>query len=557
MPKTGTGPKTLHPWPLSVLPLMNVKRFLHPPLLVALVLACASMAPAAENADHYYRQGLELQKQNRTRDAIQAYRRALSIDPDHALAHYELGWSYWTLQQWDQVIAEWETAQKLKVPRPELGGFLRAARENAAGKGEPLVRVPIGTTRTSPESEGRNAETNQTGVRLTLVARFQHYNPSPIDPADRYDPYIFSPKSVQFSASGEKAYVNALEGFSTVIYDPRNLRQTGRILHRFDAHHEALFRFDGDSPHWASYLPDRTPAQPNHFTGKPVESALSPDGRYLWVPYYRRDFDQFGVLPSAVAIIDTRTERIVRVMETGPIPKYVTASPDGKWVAITHWGDNTVGLIDTSGGEPATYRRDKLIEIGRRPDLAALTSTDRDHQCGLCLRGTVFTHDSKYLLVGRMGGGGVSVVDVGRRKLIGTVYGMRPTPRHLVLSPDGQRLYISSSLSGYVSAYNTQAFIDAARAGTRELKPLQEGESGPATRTIALTPDGQLVLAAVNLDSRLVALDARTLKPLAWIPVDSYPVGLAITPDGSQAWVTSQGRERRGGNSLSIYRIDR
>lgn len=514
---------------------------------------------AAPNADTFYEQGMALQRENRTAEAIETYRQALALDPKHARSHYELGWSYWTLRQWDKVIGHWEKAVQLKAPYPDLPGFLRAARQNAAGTGEPVVRVPIGTTRTSRDAQAANGagdSAKSSSVRLTLIARFQQYNPSPSDPADRYEPYIFSPKSVQFDAVGRRAYINALEGYATVIYDPQNLKQVGRIVHRFDARHQALFA-GAAGPTWADYLPGRVPAQPNHFAGKPVESALSPDGRYLWVPYYRRDFDQFGVLPSAVAVIDTSTYKIVRVMDTGPIPKYVTASPDGNWVAVSHWGDNTVGLIDTSGGNPETYRRAALLEIGRRPNLAAIANTDRDHQCGLCLRGTVFTQDSQHLLVGRMGGnGGVSVVDLKTRKVIGTVHGMRPTPRHLTLSPDGNQLYISSSLSGYVSRYNTDEFIAAARSPNTELKPAQEGESGPATRTIAISPDGRLVFAAVNLASRLVVMDAQSLKALTWIPVDSYPVGLAVTPDGRQVWVTSQGRDRRGGNSVSVYSIE-
>ena len=50
--------------------------------------------------------------------------------------------------------------------------------------------------------------------------------------------------------------------------------------------------------------------------------------------------------PGAVAVIDTTRDEIVRVMATGPISKYVKASPDGHWLAISHWGDNTIGLID-------------------------------------------------------------------------------------------------------------------------------------------------------------------------------------------------------------------
>ncbi|HEX4922869.1 MAG TPA: hypothetical protein VFV50_02250, partial [Bdellovibrionales bacterium] len=39
------------------------------------------------------------------------------------------------------------------------------------------------------------------------------------------------------------------------------------------------------------------------------------------------------------------------------------------------------------------------------------------------------------------------------------------------------------------------------------------------------------------------------------IPVDSYPVGLDISPDGSQIWVTSQGRNLKGGNSIGVFQV--
>ena len=44
-----------------------------------------------------------------------------------------------------------------------------------------------------------------------------------------------------------------------------------------------------------------------------------------------------------------------------------------------------------------------------------------------------WTPDSKHLLVARMGGGGIAVIDVENRRHVGSVFGMKPTPRHLLL----------------------------------------------------------------------------------------------------------------------------
>lgn len=71
--------------------------------------------------------------------------------------------------------------------------------------------------------------------------------------------------------------------------------------------------------------------------------------------FYRRSFDDNASSPSAVAIIDTTTDKIVRVMPTGPLPKMLATSPDNHYVAVTHWGDNTVGLIDIASDNPMNF----------------------------------------------------------------------------------------------------------------------------------------------------------------------------------------------------------
>jgi DNA-binding beta-propeller fold protein YncE len=262
------------------------------------------------------------------------------------------------------------------------------------------------------------------------------------------------------------------------------------------------------------------------------------------------------VLPSAVGIVDTRTDRLVRVMHTGPIPKFLAASPDGRWLAVIHWGDNSVGLVDIAAADPAQFRHAGEIVVERKLPLELNRHVDRDRYCGFCLRGAVFTSDSRHLLVGRMGGGGIAVLDVAGRATLGTVSGMPPTPRHLVLTADGKRLYVGSNVGGQVSLYRPEDLVAAARAGKPELAPLRAASTGSGTRTIALSPDGRWLFAAVNRESKLVVLDAETLAPKLEIAVDSYPVGLGVAPAGDAVWVTSQGVKLLGGNSVGVYRVE-
>lgn len=512
------------------------------------VLILSFSAPSmAEDADLAYQQGVTLQKERQTEAAIRAYKRALALNPRHGAAHYEIGWSYWVREQWPETVHHWQKAKQFGVKNSELDRYLDEARASLEGIQPPLVRVPIHTRSSAKLTNGKT-------LTLELIARFQHYNPRPTHKADHYDPYVFSPKSVRFSIDGSKAYVNALEGFTTLVFDPRTLKRRGKILHRFRERHAYLFHDEATGQSWFPF-PAEAPEEPNIFSGKPVESALSVDGKYLWVPYYRRDYDRYSVMPSALAIIDVARDRIIRVMATGPIPKYIATSPDGNWVAVIHWGNNTVGLIDTRDPDPANYRHQTLIVVGNRIDLTSIDNRDRDHGCGFCLRGAVFTSDSKYLLVARMGGGGIAVLDIQSQRYLGTVKGMRQTPRHLILSSDGKTLFLSSSFAGYVSSYRVSDLVNTARRRQYLLAPLRESYTGSATRTIAISPDDKLIFAAVNKESKIVVLAADTLAPQLNIPADSYPVGMDVSPDGKQLWVTSQGRKRRGGNSVTVYRI--
>ena len=150
----------------------------------------------------------------------------------------------------------------------------------------------------------------------------------------------------------------------------------------------------------------------NYFRGKPVEMTLSHGGRYLWITYYRRDYDISAQSPSAVAIVDTLNDEIVRVMPTGPIPKYVAISPDGQTAAITHWGDNTVALIDIGSPSATDFKYTQLLIVEKHLSQADKGGTDRDATCGFCLRGTVFSPDSRFLFVARMGWGGIAGFDL-------------------------------------------------------------------------------------------------------------------------------------------------
>jgi len=404
---------------------------------------------------------------------------------------------------------------------------------------------------------GEKSTPKNTDPSLVLEARKQAFAAQPTAKTDFFDSEINSPKSATFSADGRKFYINSLEGAVTTVYDSRTYEKLAAIKHTFGPDQATLFK-DGESAAFDYSFPASI-TRPNEFLGKPVESCLSHDGRYLWVTYYRRSFDQSAEMPSALCIIDTSTDQIVRVMPTGPLPKMIACSPDNKSIAVTHWGDNTVGIIDVSSGNPADfhYTHHLVIDTRLHPKFGG-QPVNRDKNCGCCLRGTAFTPDSKYLLIGKMSGaGGISLFSAKEGfKSLGSVVGTFNNVRHLAIH--GDDLFISTNAPGIVQKGKWAKLVKERLKRKEPEVVFSDWRNvfvGAGARTIAVSPDGKHLFAAVNNLSQVGIVRTGDMKMIGAIRADSYPVGMALSPSGEQLVVTSQGANNMGGNSVMIFKV--
>ncbi len=402
---------------------------------------------------------------------------------------------------------------------------------------------------------GSVTATQDSSLVIRLHHKLQQYN---WQDKSTLDGDINSPKSVSFHPDGEKFYVNSLEGCATVVYETGTWKKLKTIHYQITGRHRDLWGAPSGYFPFTHYNPDSMNV--NRFSGKPVESTFSHNGRYLWVPFYRRTFDINAQDPSALAIVDTETDSIVRLMETGPLPKMIACSHDGRHVAVTHWGDNTVAVINAESKKTSDWHYEKLyvIDYQLKLNYSLKESVNRDVNSGYCLRGTVFTPDDRYLLVGCMGGaGGVAVIDMQHQKYLGRVLGMRSNVRHLLISNGW--LYLSCNASGIVQRIPLERFLRALpdmQSRTVTVKGWEECAVLKGARTISSVPSGRYLFAACNADSRLCVIDTRTMKMVASAAVDSYPVGLDASPDGKYVITTSQGRSNKGGNAVDIFRLE-
>lgn len=406
-----------------------------------------------------------------------------------------------------------------------------------------VIHPKIGTTATSQNGK----------IKLTLIAKKQNYGGE----AKTREGAIYSPKSVNVHPDGSKYYVNSLEGATTIVFDAKTNNKIATISHRITQKHDSLWSKDSGFYKFTHYPKN------NHFTGKPVEATFTHNGRYLWVPYYRRSYDINAQDPSAVAIIDTQSNAIIKLMETGALPKMIATSPDGNNVAISHWGDNTVALIDVSSENPQDWKHTKRLVVDYVLPLnyPLDKSVDRDTGSGYALRGMAFSEDGKYLLVGCMGGGGgIAVIDLADGTYLGRVLGMMPNVRHLVIK--NGYLYLSVNKDGYVQKAKMSDFIESfsqfsAKKKQAMFKNWQNAKVGAGARTIELSPDGEYIFVACNAASVLAVVESKSMKQILQISADSFPVGLDVSKDGKFVYTTAQGRPKYGGgNAVDIYAVE-
>lgn len=407
---------------------------------------------------------------------------------------------------------------------------------------QPVIHSRVGDRETSQDGE----------FIITNIGKKQQYDASQ---KLTFDKAVYSPKSAMFLPDGSRFYVNSLEGCCTVVYDAKTLERKKIISHRFPSGVGKLWAPPSGYYTWTHYPKGDSKA----FSGKPVEMAFSHGGRYLWVPYYRRSFDINAQDPSAIAVIDTRTDSIVRMFETGPLPKMVSVSNKGDLLAITHWGDNTVGFIDISSSQPKLWHHLKPVTVGNKLKLnfPLDSAVNRDANSGYLLRGTVFMPGDRYLLVGCMAGG-IAVIDTSLGKHLGFINTISNV-RHL--TSDHRYLYASSNIAGVIHKLPIDSIFSAVtravKTNSRSIKPggLKSCSVGKGARTVELSPRGGYLFVACNFASRIQIVDTEKMKSVASIRCDSYPVGLCVSPDGSKVVVTSQGRKRHGGNAVNIFNV--
>jgi YVTN family beta-propeller protein len=221
----------------------------------------------------------------------------------------------------------------------------------------------------------------------------------------------------------------------------------------------------------------------------PEQFALSTDGRLIFVA--NEDAAQTSVLDVGDGNIRAR-------VPVGKEPEGVTVSPDGRWVLVTSESDNAVSVIDAR-----TFKVVRSVAVGHRP------------------RDAAFTPDSRTAYVSGEFDASLYRMSVPDGAPVERLLELRKEarPMAVVLDPARGRLYLSTGRGG------TVAVIEVAGP-----KLVTEIAVGTRPWGMALSTDGKRLYTANGPSNDVSVVDTTTLQVIKKISVGRSPWGVVLGP---------------------------
>jgi YVTN family beta-propeller protein len=208
---------------------------------------------------------------------------------------------------------------------------------------------------------------------------------------------------------------------------------------------------------------------------------------------------------NTVSVIDMRDNTVFATVYDVNSPTSLAISPDGKWLYVTDGENNNVTYINMS-----SYRITGTIPVGNTPYGIAMTPDG----------GTAYV--TNYL------DNTVSIINIMNKKVNGTI-NVGKGPYGIKMNPVNGEAYVVNSEDGTISVIRDKSVVATIPAGDH------------TTKGLAVTPDGSRLL-AVNQNSNTVSvINTTTYQVINTVNTGLNPIGIAISPDGWYAFITSPG----------------
>jgi DNA-binding beta-propeller fold protein YncE len=281
--------------------------------------------------------------------------------------------------------------------------------------------------------------------------------------------------------------------------------------------------------------------------------------------------------------IDPHTYKIVREFAVGALPQHVIPAYDLRTLYVANDDGNSLTPINPVNGVPgrpipvtdpynmyftpdgryAVVVEERMRALAfRNPKTMKLHHLLPVPQCA-GVNHADFTADGRYMLLTCEFGGSMIVVDVQRERVI-KAFPLHPqaSPQDVKLSPDGSVFYVADLVYGGVWIVSAQSFhvigFVKTGAGAHGLYPSRDGRflyvsdrSAGAVSVLSfktrkvvetwpipggspdmgnVSADGRVLWLSGRYDDQAYAIDTRTGKLLARVPVGAGPHGICVWP---------------------------
>ncbi|WP_263165504.1 YncE family protein [Streptomyces sp. SCSIO ZS0520] len=301
-----------------------------------------------------------------------------------------------------------------------------------------------------------------------------------------------------------------------------------------------------------------------------------------------KDFPSRVYVPNTnsdtVSVIDPKTYKVIRTIRVGAQPQHVVPSWDLKTLWVNNDKGNSLTPID-----PRTGKAGKPVDVHDPYNLyftpdgkyaIVMASLDRElvfrdaHTMERKRTEPVscygvnhadFSRDGRYFIVSCEFSGELLKVDTARMKVVARqkLPFEGAMPQDVKISPDGKTFYIADMMADgvwvldgakfsqpellktgkgahglYVSRDSRQMYVSNRGEGTISVFEFAKGEvatkwrlpDGGSPDMGGVSADGKVLWLSGRYDEEVYAIDTRTGKQLARIPVGSGPHGLAVYP---------------------------
>lgn len=250
---------------------------------------------------------------------------------------------------------------------------------------------------------------------------------------------------------------------------------------------------------------------------QPAELLILPDNRFaLLTEFADNTLRKIDLRPTG----RPESGASVATMQVGSGPASLTASPDGRLAYVANEGSNDVIVL-----EVATMAVLATIPVGTTP----IQVNQRP--------------DGRFLYTVNQDDNSISVIDTMTRAVVSQV-AVGTRPNQFAIHPAGQRAFIPNRGS------NTVSVFDLATNSVSRTINVPGREPG----IIQFSPDGSRIFVLNRTSNTVDIIDNGSLGIIASFPVGAQPTDIAVTFDGSFAYVACMGANQVVGVNLSNIR---